>query len=94
MGLPLAAVLAFWLGWGTLGMWLALAAATLLQCGAMSFMALRLNWKAEAERARANVERNRAALASAPGTPSASMVSTEPLLRTAVEGIVEAHPYR
>lgn len=83
IGLPLAAVLAFSLGWGTLGLWLALAAATLLQCGAMSVVALRLNWKQEAERAMANVDRDRAALASQPGTPSSSMTAS--LLRTAEE---------
>ncbi len=75
MGLPLAALLSF--GWelGTLGLWLGLLASTLLQCSAMSFVALRLNWKAEADRAMANVDRHRTAMASVPGTP-ASGVST------------------
>jgi hypothetical protein len=76
IGLPLAAILGFMFTWGCLGMWVGLLVATLLQCGAMAFMALRLDWKTRAEWAVANVLRDAAAAALMPTSSAASSAAT------------------
>ncbi len=55
-GLPLMMSLAFLLRWGVRGFWVGMAITCAVQGGVMTLVSLRLDWAAEANRARALVD--------------------------------------
>jgi len=61
LGIPSAALLAFRFDRGVQGLWMGLAATTVVQCLAMATLVFRFDWRAEAAAAGERVERSAAA---------------------------------
>ncbi len=55
VGLPVAAGLALWAGWGNLGLWAGIALMNLLQGGVMALKVARFNWAKEVQRSKSVV---------------------------------------
>lgn len=61
LGIPAAALLAFKFDQGVRGLWVGLAATTVVQCCAMATLVFRFDWSKEAEAAKARVEKSSSA---------------------------------
>ena len=58
LGIPASALLAFKFNQGVRGLWIGLAATTVVQCCAMATLVFRFDWRGEAAAAKARVEKS------------------------------------